>query len=750
MVGLDIDSYNKSMNNDNLQTQCNSCGRPMAYCSCGGCNKCSGINFCEYGEKKCGCIRNQKPECPYTAVIPSVTVEDISNIKDLADCFVHVSKINTTFYIDDKHRINSVWQGPVEVSNYDIEENPLNLRSQFLLDYETGYVVYFNAQGKPMNLNDIDAIVERLEPELQEKVNNKLDAMAEDGSLMNLISSYLSISPMLCFDTLILAKTSNNLVDGITFKTLGSNTKEDGYGGYYKVGTTPTDIALQKNLYATLINQPDGSNYYNEITYYKERLNDTDCYFTLIPKLDSVGNPIHLKPHYIGNDTKDVFEYAIDNNTSVTLNGCINVGSPYGVGTVITDGEVIRDIDTSSIGDYSYLYLGIKEDNTILEFPFKNTTAQDILDAGCTQAFSVYYKLIQNGVGLDMNDVVVGDSSVPTNKNPRQCLGQLSNGDLLILTCDGRSDFNVGLTSAQTISILLNKGCVNAWNLDGGGSTCTAINGYKINRNIDNNGTEIRSTVRYSLDVEKPIRNLSEAIDNSNNGRAIELQNEMLNTNINNRLSIHSSNLQGADLNQVEPNIILGLGNGDSNKPSSLSASGYFVQIPHSSIDHKDNYDVQLYFNRDKRGIYERRKSNGNFTKWQRTNANAIYNSASAYTCSADSTYEKVPLGNITVQNDYDVFDISNGDIIVNTDQYIKVEGVIQLTATTSGRKYVRVNVGSDMDNIRFDAVAGQETIVPFVTFKRNNSTPTTNINIQYYGATGDKIERCRVNVELK
>lgn len=179
------------MNNDNLQTPCNSCGRPMQYCSCsGGCNKCGDIKFSEYGCKHNACIRNKQPECPYTAVIPSVTVEDISNIKDLADCFVHVSKINTTFYIDDKHRITSVWQGPVEVGNYDIEENPLNLRSQFLFDYETGYVVYFNAQGKPMNLNDIDTIVERLEPELQEKINNKLNQMAEDGTLAEIIAEY--------------------------------------------------------------------------------------------------------------------------------------------------------------------------------------------------------------------------------------------------------------------------------------------------------------------------------------------------------------------------------------------------------------------------------------------------------------------------------------------------------------------------------------------------------------------------------
>lgn len=178
------------MNNDNLQTQCNSCGRPMAYCSCGGCNKCSGIKFCEYGEKKCGCIRNQKPECPYTAVIPSVTVEDVSNIKDLADCFVHVSSINTTFYIDDKHRIMTIWQGPVEIKDYDVEENPLNLRGQMMFDYDNNRIVYFDKQGRPEYIADseyyksiIGPTIERMVAEGELNLNIYGEYDEEDSNL---------------------------------------------------------------------------------------------------------------------------------------------------------------------------------------------------------------------------------------------------------------------------------------------------------------------------------------------------------------------------------------------------------------------------------------------------------------------------------------------------------------------------------------------------------------------------------------
>lgn len=137
------------MNENNTYTPCTKCGRPMAYCKGECCNKpkCGGCECREYGCKHNACIRNVEPSCPYTAVIPAVTVESVSNIKDLADCFVHVSDINTTFYIDDKHRIMTIWAGPVEVSDYDYVNNPLGLRSQAVYDFENNRMVYYNKTG---------------------------------------------------------------------------------------------------------------------------------------------------------------------------------------------------------------------------------------------------------------------------------------------------------------------------------------------------------------------------------------------------------------------------------------------------------------------------------------------------------------------------------------------------------------------------------------------------------------------------
>lgn len=94
-----------------------------------GCNFCDSC-FEEYKYTMPACIRNQAPDCKAKAVIPSITVQTVDGITDLANCFVHVTNINTTFYVDDKHRVMITWAGPVEIAAYDIETNALNLRSQ--------------------------------------------------------------------------------------------------------------------------------------------------------------------------------------------------------------------------------------------------------------------------------------------------------------------------------------------------------------------------------------------------------------------------------------------------------------------------------------------------------------------------------------------------------------------------------------------------------------------------------------------
>lgn len=126
------------------------CGRPMHYNTEPKCNY-NNCCFNEYRYKIPACIRNKQPDCTAQAVIPSITVETTDGITNLANCFVHVTGINTTFYIDDKHRPMIIWAGPVEIDAYDIETNELGLRSQTCYTTIPGAVglveVYFDKRG---------------------------------------------------------------------------------------------------------------------------------------------------------------------------------------------------------------------------------------------------------------------------------------------------------------------------------------------------------------------------------------------------------------------------------------------------------------------------------------------------------------------------------------------------------------------------------------------------------------------------
>lgn len=99
-------------------------------------------------EKVNGIIRKMTSSpCPLQAVIPALVVETAEGIKNVSGCFVHVMQNNTTYYIDDKHRIITVWAGPVFYDNYDYENNPLELRGQVVYDFANNRTIVYNNQA---------------------------------------------------------------------------------------------------------------------------------------------------------------------------------------------------------------------------------------------------------------------------------------------------------------------------------------------------------------------------------------------------------------------------------------------------------------------------------------------------------------------------------------------------------------------------------------------------------------------------
>ena len=75
-----------------------------------------------------------------------------------------------------------------------------------------------------------------------------------------------------------------------------------------------------------------------------------------------------------------------------------------------------------------------------------------------------------------------------TDKHPRTAMGYTADGRLIIMVIQGRSADAAGATLVQEAQLLKDLGCVEALNLDGGGSSCMLINGKETIKVSDKEG----------------------------------------------------------------------------------------------------------------------------------------------------------------------------------------------------------------------------------------------------------------------
>ena len=68
---------------------------------------------------------------------------------------------------------------------------------------------------------------------------------------------------------------------------------------------------------------------------------------------------------------------------------------------------------------------------------------------------------------------------------------------MIVFVCEGRQMTAgvAGLTTADVANVLLDLGCVEAINLDGGGSSCMLVNGKETIKVSDGTQRSVASTV---------------------------------------------------------------------------------------------------------------------------------------------------------------------------------------------------------------------------------------------------------------
>ncbi len=125
----------------------------------------------------------------------------------------------------------------------------------------------------------------------------------------------------------------------------------------------------------------------------------------------------------------------------------------------------------------------MESDQMVLSLTANNTAGLDLtalLEEGdeitieATTADELWEEVVWGGGGgniLVKDGVVTGDANA-SGREPRTVLGVRKDGSVRVIVCDGRqSALSAGMTLSEAANLLLNDGCRDVINLDGGGST---------------------------------------------------------------------------------------------------------------------------------------------------------------------------------------------------------------------------------------------------------------------------------------
>ena len=233
----------------------------------------------------------------------------------------------------------------------------------------------------------------------------------------------------------------------------------------------------------------------------KYRYQDTTNYYITILPYDKY--TIHLG---LANNEKDTVQtatdYAIENMYEFVINaGTFNVETSKINGKMIIDNQVIsnREFITENTNNL----LAINNNGKLLSYP-SESNIYDLLNDDIKYALNGWRTFIEN-----YNYINKGD---PENKQPLQIIGQLKNNDYIILSSDGRTSDNTGLSLDNAYEILARYETKFAYNLDGGGSVSTVNRLIKQNLNLDSLGTSERKVSNFIY-----FKNKKNKIINKNN-----------------------------------------------------------------------------------------------------------------------------------------------------------------------------------------------------------------------------------------
>lgn len=236
--------------------------------------------------------------------------------------------------------------------------------------------------------------------DVQDEINKKLDEMAEDGTLNEMITEYINLKSLLMYNTVSDLKNATNLISGSFAKTLGYNTKGDFGGGTYFIREITNQDVIDEgkiialNNFPTLVADLVIENSTISVDQYGAKgdgtTDDTDIIQTVIDYATS-----HNLTCLFNNKVYKTSEPLKIKETSV-LSG-ITTNDEYFKGAIIrnTDSNMI-DIDSNIVGAH-ILNLCFESDNSKELYFINNTTYAlewcELLNIGFRKFYKVFNAL---------------------------------------------------------------------------------------------------------------------------------------------------------------------------------------------------------------------------------------------------------------------------------------------------------------------------------------------------------------------
>ncbi|MGG7058894.1 phosphodiester glycosidase family protein [Clostridium tertium] len=275
----------------------------------------------------------------------------------------------------------------------------------------------------------------------------------------------ISFSTFVLLDTFVIPKSQVKSEENIADNSSGtSDTNDD------NISSDMGEVIITENSY---------SDENIEIAIERDRENGTTFYVADI----TIKNPNLLKTAFANNtygrNIKEATSViASENNAILAINGDF-----YGFrnsGYVLKNGVAYRDtISTDEYGEA----LVIDSEGNFEIINESETSMSDLESQGVLQVLSFGPALVENGESVVGENDEVGKAMV---SNPRTAIGQVGPLHYIMIVSDGRTSESEGFTLKELSNILVDRGCITAYNLDGGGSSTMVFNGQVINKPTTN------------------------------------------------------------------------------------------------------------------------------------------------------------------------------------------------------------------------------------------------------------------------